>query len=118
MENSLPNLKYLCACKHSENESRTARWNGICIGCCSFCKAHCPTRTCEGRTREDLCCWRRTLLEWMLGRIDENAHQESYQRRRVEYYLRQGFKEGDGTWEGELIKKLRKRFGKDFGCVE
>jgi len=117
MEHSLPNLKYLCACKHPENAGGRM-WSGVCVGCCSFCKEKkCRYRSCD-RSRKDLCTWRRGISEWLLGRIDGNADRESYQRRRVEHYLRQGYKEGDGTWEGNVIRHMRERYGKDFGKME
>ena len=110
----IPKTKYLCACKHLENHGGK-KWSGVCVGCCSYCpRICCDFRTCN-RDIIDLCTWRRTLTEWLLGRIDENADKESYQRRRVEYYLRQGHREGDGSWEGDFIRRMREKYGKDFG---
>lgn len=112
-------LKAWCAQKTSDNHSRKAGWRGECVGCCLFCDVRdCDLRTCKARRSYEMCSWKRTPSEWLLGRIDEKAGKETYQRRRVEHYLRIGHKEGDSTWEGKFIARMRERYGKDFGEPE
>ena len=111
----IKSLKCWCSAKTSDNHAR-AKWGGECVGCCLFCdEEDCSLRTCKRHSRDHLCTWKRTPAEWLLGRIDRKAGMETYQRRRVEYYLEQGHKVGEDSWTGSFLTRMKKRFGEDFG---
>lgn len=104
-----------CAAKSPRNEGGE-KWKGDCRKCCRHCEGKpCDLRVCYMGEKDDLCAHKCSPSEWMMGRIDESAREETYQRRRVEFWLKRGFKEGDGSWEGQAIKDLRKKYGKKFG---
>lgn len=105
-----------CMAKGSTNQKPD--WTD-CHLCCSSCNktpGPClkrPAKPCnipEGGT----CLWRASPSEWMLGNIDEKARRRIYQAHRVRRWESMGHREGDGTWEGNAIRHMRERYGKDF----
>lgn len=104
-----------CAAKSSKNEGNE-KWK-LCNKCCVFCvqRKNCYLRTCSQAKKEDLCTWRCSPSDWLLGKIDEKARMRAYKERMVEHMEKEGFKEGDGSWEGDYIERCREKYGKKFG---
>ena len=108
-----------CAQKGIDNPY--THWNGVCRGCCVFCEdwGNCRFRTCHTEKIGKPTCYHRcSPSEWMMGKIDDKAKRRRYKRRQVETWLRDGKREGDGSWEGKMITRIRERYGKDFGRTE
>lgn len=100
-----------CMAKSSENEAKTDSWQGLCQGCCAYCdKRPCSLRVCTQSTKEDLCYWRASLFEWLMSRISEKARMETYKRRRIESYLKEGYRPNDNTWEGNRLKEWKEKY--------
>lgn len=101
-----------CSQKNSENLG-DSRWRGsFCNKCCVFCEKResCQFTTCYCTRKEEFCAWRRSPLEWTMERINPEVKMIFYQLRRAELYIGKGYKEGDGTWEGDFLKRIRKKF--------
>lgn len=103
--------EFWCTAKGKDNQALEKSWQGICPGCCVYCrKKSCSLRTCELQKKNYLCCWRASPVEWMMGRLSEKAKRETYARRRYEHYLKLGFFPEDGTWEGECLKRFKEKY--------
>lgn len=113
-------------CQQKGVNNPYTHWNGICRGCCLYCKEKdCPHETChQQRIRigahkgEHTCYYHCSPSEWMMGKIDDKARERLYKLRQIQAWLSRGIREDDGSWEGQMITRVRERYGKDFGREE
>lgn len=105
-----------CASKSADNTGGPA-WT-ICQKCCEFCSnKDCNIRACDllMDPPAHLCCWRRSPIEWMMGRVNPKADDFYYKLRIYEYWMRKKRRRiGDGTLEGERLAKFWKEHPKEY----
>lgn len=102
-----------CQVKSSDNNGGM-KWQ-ICQKCCVFCDDNnCPIRVCHNSRQDDLCCWRCSPAEWLMGRMNDEARLLTYKIRRYEFEIRNGARAGDGSWIGGRLEKFRKEHPKEY----
>jgi len=104
-------------CMMHTSDNHNPKWTR-CRGCCAHCKDPCADPPCMGREIQHLCAWRASPIEWVMGQLSEDARKQTYNRRRYEWWLRNGFKPYDGSWEGMKLAELKDESPEYYRLIE